>query len=283
MGEEPLQIRALLSELPDRDRVREGRADLLELLLDEGLTGKLGQRARDAGLDLGELRSKALAERDDLLAGADPAWVDLSRARRAQRALDPRRYKNEPRAEYFGRLSSLLLRFPEVAFWVLIQFVGTAALAWIAYSLVRGGRLLTPMATGAVLFLIAIFVRQRTPRLRFPALKIAIERADAAANAYATQLREAGVAGWLREQINAARPSRYGTALQFGDRSGLAEIDDEKHEIPTGSKSRLLDLIEDEAMPGGALGLAGPRGAGKSTLMRSICTGADRVKLSSAL
>jgi hypothetical protein len=42
---------------------------------------------------------------------------------------------------------------------------------------------------------------------------------------YAPRLREAGVMGWLREKINAARPSRYGTALQFGDRSGLAEID----------------------------------------------------------
>ena len=74
---------------------------------------------------------------------------------------------------------------------------------------------------------------------------------------------------------NAIQPSKYGTGLRLAIDPGWP-IDDEKHEIPTESKDRLIDLIEDEAMPGGALGLAGPRGAGKSTLMRSLCSVPDR-------
>jgi hypothetical protein len=103
----------------------------------------------------------------------------------------------------------------------------------------------------------------------------AAEKATAAAENHHTAL-EAAAGGWVREQINAAGDPSYATALSYGDRSGLAEVDDPRCEIPTRAKDRLLELMEDNRMPGGAIGLSGSRGAGKSTLIRAICRPAGR-------
>jgi energy-coupling factor transporter ATP-binding protein EcfA2 len=73
----------------------------------------------------------------------------------------------------------------------------------------------------------------------------------------------------LRERLNREIKGLKGKALTYSDLSGLAEIDDGTREIDTGVKSALIRKMR--LMPGGTIGLAGPRGAGKSTLMRSIC------------
>lgn len=101
-------------------------------------------------------------------------------------------------------------------------------------------------------------------------VELAAERRKAAERSYRRELRQAAIRPWFRERINLERGRSYGTVLSYDDCSGLAELDDPSHEIPTAVKRRLLRLME-ERMPGGAIGLAGPRGVGKSTLMNAIC------------
>jgi energy-coupling factor transporter ATP-binding protein EcfA2 len=77
------------------------------------------------------------------------------------------------------------------------------------------------------------------------------------------------VKGWLTQQINEAREFSFATTLSFRGSARLAEIDDSNHEISTTAKNRLEGMLK--RMPGGAIAIAGPRGVGKSTLMRSVC------------
>lgn len=49
---------------------------------------------------------------------------------------------------------------------------------------------------------------------------------------------------------------------------GLAEILDKVHEVPTLARRRMMQLLE--TLPGANIGLSGPRGVGKSTLLRSV-------------
>jgi hypothetical protein len=51
--------------------------------------------------------------------------------------------------------------------------------------------------------------------------------------------------------------------------AGLAEVFDPAYEISTGARDKLRRMLS--SMPGGSIGIAGPRGAGKSTLLASIC------------
>jgi hypothetical protein len=76
---------------------------------------------------------------------------------------------------------------------------------------------------------------------------------------------------YLREQLNLERERSYNRVLEYNDHSGLAEMDNERHAISTDTKQELIDLMVQ--MPGGTIGLSGSRGAGKTTLMRSVCFG----------
>jgi hypothetical protein len=73
----------------------------------------------------------------------------------------------------------------------------------------------------------------------------------------------------LRQRLNIEDERAFSTELSITDFSGLAEVDDLKREVPTEAKRRLLEKMK--RMPGGTVGLAGTRGAGKTTLMRSVC------------
>ncbi len=95
------------------------------------------------------------------------------------------------------------------------------------------------------------------------------ERRDSAREAYRESLKQSAFQH-LREKLNLESDRSYQTTLAFSDHSGLGEMDDPSREIPT--KTRTLILEKMRRMPGGTIGLAGSRGAGKTTLMRSICT-----------
>jgi len=56
---------------------------------------------------------------------------------------------------------------------------------------------------------------------------------------------------------------------------GLGEVEDQRFEIGTDSMSRLTRLLSQ--LPGGSIGLSGPRGVGKTTILRSITTDAVEI------
>lgn len=81
---------------------------------------------------------------------------------------------------------------------------------------------------------------------------------------------EKGILPEIRVIINEQLTPSYDLKLKPLIALGLSEVFDPLYEIPTESKKKLGQLLN--IMPGGSIGLAGPRGAGKSTLMLSFCS-----------
>ena len=121
---------------------------------------------------------------------------------------------------------------------------------------------------------LVLFTLPRTVRLLLGGLLLldypaATVRWEAARQRLKDRLRAEGQMV-IREKLNVEAVRPYKTTLSFKDHSGLGEIDDPRREIPTGARQQLLHKVA--RLPGGTIGLAGSRGAGKTTLMRSICT-----------
>lgn len=153
----------------------------------------------------------------------------------------------------------LLVGIATYATWVLqprpVALRGTAILAMIG---------------GAGL----IFVRETAGRSLLEGLQVAQERRSASRLAYIRALRSSAL-GRLRSRLGSKLDFR--TSLHYTDFSGLAEIEDTNQEVSTATRDRLISMME--LMPGGTIALSGPRGAGKSTLMRSVCAaGSTRPK-----
>lgn len=72
----------------------------------------------------------------------------------------------------------------------------------------------------------------------------------------------------LRELLNSATEPEDRDYLDI-EPEGLAELPDPRYEINTASKDALLRVVG--SMPGGSIGLAGPRGVGKTTIIRALC------------
>ncbi|GAA0493046.1 hypothetical protein Ade02nite_69890 [Paractinoplanes deccanensis] len=82
------------------------------------------------------------------------------------------------------------------------------------------------------------------------------------------QLQNQMIVPYIRRLISDNEPS-YETALVVERPEGLSQSFDPLYEIPTSATLRLRALID--AMPGGSIGVAGPRGVGKSTVLGSFC------------
>lgn len=100
-------------------------------------------------------------------------------------------------------------------------------------------------------------------------LRNAKYRRDRAWESVRSSAQLESVRGFIRAYINSNQEARYSTILGVVEHEGLAETDDIRWAIDTDARRRLDWLLEH--LPGGSIGLAGPRGAGKSTLMRAAC------------
>jgi hypothetical protein len=86
-------------------------------------------------------------------------------------------------------------------------------------------------------------------------------------------VRERGVLPHLREQLNASREHSYETRLAIGEDAapGLKRLPDLLFEMPTDALVRVRGLMR--RMGSGSIGVSGPRGVGKTTLLRLLCSG----------
>jgi hypothetical protein len=80
---------------------------------------------------------------------------------------------------------------------------------------------------------------------------------------------------FLRDTLS-KRLQSYDTRLRVMDAPGLSEVFEPVYEIPIAAATQLGRLLD--RMPGGSIGISGPRGAGKSTLIRSFCYGKNAPK-----
>ncbi|MFB7467130.1 hypothetical protein ACFCZ1_27145 [Streptomyces sp. NPDC056224] len=94
-------------------------------------------------------------------------------------------------------------------------------------------------------------------------------RLGAAREEWRWALRTRAVAGLMREEINRRLPS-YSVSLHIGEPKGLAELEDPQFLVAVPAESEIEQLIS--TMPGGSIGISGPRGVGKTTLLRHFCS-----------
>lgn len=77
----------------------------------------------------------------------------------------------------------------------------------------------------------------------------------------------------LNELLGAAAKPSYATELGLIEAPGLSEVYDEHYKVNTEAIRQVERCLE--RMPGGSIGIAGKRGSGKTTLMRSFCGGGE--------
>ncbi|HKS26491.1 MAG TPA: hypothetical protein VJS44_01665 [Pyrinomonadaceae bacterium] len=73
----------------------------------------------------------------------------------------------------------------------------------------------------------------------------------------------------LRALINSRLALSYETRLKISGAAGFAEVFNPEYAIDTSARESLNYLLNN--MPGGSIGIAGPRGSGKTTLLRLFC------------
>lgn len=82
-------------------------------------------------------------------------------------------------------------------------------------------------------------------------------------------LVEGQIRATLNTLINSRLAPSYITELNISGAKGFAEVFNPEYTIDTSAKESLEFLLNN--MPGGSIGIAGPRGSGKSTLLRLFC------------
>jgi hypothetical protein len=94
------------------------------------------------------------------------------------------------------------------------------------------------------------------------------------------RLLEQQVLPEIRTILNVRLAAEDGSAVDPAEfrvvsAAGLGEVDDQRYEISTNSMTRLVRLLRQ--LPGGSVGLSGPRGVGKTTSLRAIARGDEMV------
>jgi hypothetical protein len=81
----------------------------------------------------------------------------------------------------------------------------------------------------------------------------------------------------VRTFVNTARRGRFGHEYCVVDSPGLSEVYDSSYSVPTNIATEMDGLLA--RLDGASIGVAGPRGSGKSTLIRGYCdVGATRAE-----
>jgi hypothetical protein len=160
-----------------------------------------------------------------------------------------------------------------IAGYLVLRFGFSIAVSWwaaggagVGAALLAGGSLLLARRLDSRAYRMRERERAEHDEVRAPAE----QRVQVSADILSTAAIEKAIRPRLREFINARLANRYGTLLTVDEAPGLAELEDPQFEIPTVAAERLRRLFQ--TMPGGSIGIAGPRGAGKTTLIRSFCS-----------
>ncbi|MFI2203807.1 hypothetical protein ACH47Z_24110 [Streptomyces sp. NPDC020192] len=111
--------------------------------------------------------------------------------------------------------------------------------------------------------------RENIPAAETSRYSVLMKNRETAWDEWRFTLRTRAVSGLLREEINRRKPS-YSLTLDISDPKGLAELEDPQFLIAVPAVYEIDQLIS--TMPGGSIGISGPRGVGKTTLLRHFCS-----------
>jgi hypothetical protein len=114
---------------------------------------------------------------------------------------------------------------------------------------------------------------------RWPEVAAAQVEVAAARAAVRRSLRQRGVLpfcrGWLNQRLKDHDERRLSLTLEATSAPGLSELPNPEHEVPTPDGRHLTRLLGQ--LPGGSIGVSGPRGSGKTTLLRAFHQGRRRI------
>lgn len=220
-----------------------------------------------AGIDNGEALRRLQEHREEIQASS-PA----EQAAAAEQ--DDRVQYAEDMVSYYGATGSdaPAQRAARIVGWIAGLLIGLAGLVrWLTGAPYQPLVVIVVLAIG-----IAIVVARRTV-LRQRREEAEARRKLEYERALQTQTRrrlqrtvvETTVREILRELANERPDHLFRTTLHVQEPQGLAEIENPALAIPTAGRARLERLFA--AMPGGSIAISGPRGAGKTTLMRWFC------------
>lgn len=127
------------------------------------------------------------------------------------------------------------------------------AVAGLSYGLLR------VLYSGAGL---RLFGGELFPSFSDPGLIIARDRLMAA-------ISQDELMSLVRALVNTARGYRFGHGYTVADSTGLSDVHDRSYNVPTDVAAELDGLLG--RLDGASIGIAGPRGSGKSTLIYRYC------------
>ncbi len=244
----------------------------LSALLDESLEDDALKRVTDSsGVERAQLLGVLMDKREELDTGPVESAARLDQAQRATASAA----STAPAA----RNRSLV---------ALVATVGLSigatlfALTWIS-DVSTSVYAVAGVVVGAIALAVAVIEGARRAAQRESERLVASAQATerAVERDRHRDLLEAAVKPILRQYVNSEQTEhRFATVLTDADVQGLAELDDPRFEISTRAQARLNQLLND--MPAASIGISGPRGAGKSTLIRSVCPGAGSVTVQRA-
>jgi hypothetical protein len=177
-----------------------------------------------------------------------------------------------------GSLSSFLLGYERSALRPWLAIVAGAALLVGLVAISLGNLWLAALgfvgiAPAYVELITQVRVRGAASRRRSyeanPEIQTLQAERSAALASFQQALLEKGVLPFLRKEINERLARSYSLEMNVEQAPGLSELFDSAYEIPTDAIGKVERLIAQ--MPGGSIGISGPRGSGKSTLIGSLC------------
>jgi hypothetical protein len=252
----------------------------LEQILDDVLANdaEIKSGADAAGLDVENLRDAVLRRKEEV-------WEACLAERNEVAAIGREQQKFDEAVRQRQQELARSLSIPWYGAWVALGvgltlgIVGFALAKlswngpfdWSLSSLQDSG---ISIALVGGLGLLGMLFYKRWSNERFDAVKTKRGREwqswlEASTERLEQALREKGVRAILREFINVEAPS-YSHRFQVEQAAGLAELRDPLYEIRTRAKERIQLLLA--TMPGGSIGVSGPRGVGKTTLLRYFCS-----------
>jgi hypothetical protein len=222
------------------------------------------------GLSADGLRGEMMLAAASVLRAAVAEFVAYEEARARNEADgDPRRIDYSWR-RVPSRLAGLQLRAAGVggAFLLLAGLV-SVRLWWPAVVLIEAG--VTLLAVAAVILgvwkaLTTEFGRMLLERTAHSGdrLELALAR-----NRLVSAISQNELLPEVRAYINAARQGRLDREYVVSTSPGLSEVYDSINRVPTESAAELQELLA--RFDGASIGVAGPRGSGKSMLIRQYC------------